>query len=321
MVNYKLFLTLFFVGLFAYTNAQQDKLLTHWMYDKMSINPGETGIDQGICGTTLYRNQWDKVSGAPNSALLNIEANLDGLLPIPGGLGISFYHDAIGFLRQNNLTLNYAYPVLTDYGTLGVGAGLGMINVGMQPDWVPPTNVFDKSLPTGYGLTAFDLNFGLYWKGNQNYYVGLSSTHLNAARLSESFNVGSITATQTYNAARHYYIMGGYQYPLGASTAKLDGNVLMRTDLVKFSSDINVRYMNEITSSGLQYYGGITFRTTDAVAAMIGGSINNWTAGYSYDYTINKLSSISNGTHELFVKYCYFIPPPPKTPSKHPRWL
>lgn len=320
MVNTKIVFTLLFVGTFGFSNAQQDKLITHFMYDKMSLNPGETGIDEGICATTLYRNQWDKVSGAPNSALLNIEANLDRLLPIPGGLGISFYHDAIGFVRQNNLTLNYAYPVYTNYGTLGVGVGLGMINVGMQPEWVPPTNLYDATLPVGFAKTGFDMNFGLYWKGNQNYYVGLSSTHLNAARLANQFNVGGLTGIQTYNSARHYYVMGGYQLPIGASSAKLDMNALMRTDLVKFSSDINVRYMNQL-SSGIGYYGGVSYRTSDAVAFMVGGSKDNWTAGYSYDLTINKLSSISNGTHELFVRYCYYIPPPPKTPSKHPRWL
>ena len=30
-------------------SAQQDKLITHFMYDKMSLNPGETGIEGGIC--------------------------------------------------------------------------------------------------------------------------------------------------------------------------------------------------------------------------------------------------------------------------------
>ena len=90
--------------------SQQDKLITHFMYDKMSINPGATGMsitnDAGICGTSIYRNQWDKVNGAPNSAVLNVEANLSRFFP--GGVGISFYHDAIGFARQNNVLLNYS---------------------------------------------------------------------------------------------------------------------------------------------------------------------------------------------------------------------
>ena len=53
--------------------AQQDKLITNFMFDKMSINPGKTGVDMynSICATSIYRNQWDKVNGAPNSAVLN----------------------------------------------------------------------------------------------------------------------------------------------------------------------------------------------------------------------------------------------------------
>jgi hypothetical protein len=61
--------------------AQQEKLLTHFIYDKMTINPGSTGMDEGICATTMYRNQWDKVNGAPNSAVLNIEANMNRFFP------------------------------------------------------------------------------------------------------------------------------------------------------------------------------------------------------------------------------------------------
>ena len=59
----KLFLASSFVILFtASLNAQQDKLITHFIYDKMSLNPGSTGLDKGICATTIYRNQWDKVN-------------------------------------------------------------------------------------------------------------------------------------------------------------------------------------------------------------------------------------------------------------------
>ena len=86
------------------TMSQQDKLITHFIYDKMSINPGKTGLglDNTICATSIYRNQWDKVNGAPNSAVLNIEANLSRFLP--GGIGLSFYHDAIGNGRGTSFT-------------------------------------------------------------------------------------------------------------------------------------------------------------------------------------------------------------------------
>lgn len=61
---------------FVVTNfvfGQQDKLITHFIYDKMSVNPGATGFDKDICATLLYRNQWDKVNGAPIQLFLTLK--------------------------------------------------------------------------------------------------------------------------------------------------------------------------------------------------------------------------------------------------------
>lgn len=296
--------------------GQQDKLLTHFMYDRMSINPGETGLDDGICATSIYRNQWDKVNGAPNSAVLNVAANMNRFFP--GGLGLSFYHDAIGFSRQNNLLLNYSYPInLGNVGVLGAGIGVGMMSYAMNPSWIPPQTMNDPSLPgVDFSAINLDLNFGLYLKG-RNYYAGLSSTHL-----SESEMLGSATGIGVagYSTARHYYIMGGYKLPNIASGA-LDFNLMVRTDLVKYSVDINSRYFFKKDSKEFGYVG-LTYRTSDAIGIMLGyNAFKNFTCGYSYDITVNKLSSISRGSHEFFVRYCYYLKNPPKTYSTHPRWL
>ena len=78
----------------------------------------------------------------PNSAVLNVEADLSRLFP--GGIGLALYHDAIGFNRQNNLALNYSYPLTIGNGTLGIGVGIGLINFGYSAIWVPPTTAFDQ---------------------------------------------------------------------------------------------------------------------------------------------------------------------------------
>ena len=144
------------------TYGQQDRLMTHFIYDKMSVNPAATGIDKGICGTMLYRNQWDKVNGAPNSVVFNGEANLEQWLP--AGVGVSFYHDAIGFARQNNVVLNYSHHLKLGNGDVfAAGLGVGITNFGMDPQWVPPTQVNDPSLPGAVSGTSLDFNFGLYY--------------------------------------------------------------------------------------------------------------------------------------------------------------
>jgi len=287
--------------------AQQDKLITHFIFDKMSINPGSTGISDGICGTMIYRNQWDKVNGAPNSALFNAEANLDRYNI--GGVGLSFYHDAIAFSRQNNLQLNYSYHLFVqNVGTFGIGAGVGILNLGMDPKWVPPTSSADPLLPLATSGTNLDVNAGIYFRGmGQKFYAGLSATHLSESEIE----------VLKYTPARHYYAMTGYRFPnLFGETHDLDVQALLRTDLVQYSADINVRYIWDN-----RFYGGLTYRTSDAVAGMIGVHFGPWTFGYSYDFTVNKLSTVSRGSHELMAKYCYYLPPIPVHKYKHPRWL
>ena len=301
--------------------GQQDKVLTHWLYDKMSINPGETGITEGICATSIYRNQWDKVNGAPNSALFNVEANMSRFFP--GGVGISFAYDAIGFSRQTNLLLNYSYPLeISGVGTLGIGLGVGIQNFSQAPLWVPPTTLNDNTLPTGFSDTQLDANFGLYLRGDQGYYVGFSSTHVPASTF-ESEDATPIT----YESARHYYLMGGYKHPQLIGPGQLEGNLLLQTDMVKMSADIGVRYHWQNMA-----YGGISYRTNESVGIMLGAQplkimnndtspLDNFVVGYAYDISMNKLSSISRGSHEILLKYCYYLPPVPIQKTKHPRWL
>jgi type IX secretion system PorP/SprF family membrane protein len=316
----KNYLALFAVLFCMKIVAQQDKLITHFIYDKMSINPGKTGVDMynSICATSLYRNQWDKVNGAPNSAILNVEANLSKFFP--GGVGLAFYHDAIGFARQNNLLLNYSYPIsIGNNGTLGIGVGVGIINYGMNPEWVPPSTLNDPDLPLGFAATNLDANFGLYYSG-KDFNVGFSTTHLSETLLKQSVTFNGAPLDQNYQTARHYYLMGGktFRKTLGGD---IDAQVLLRTDLVKFSADINARYIYTLEGDK-QLYGGMTVRTSDAFAVMVGYTpISNLTIGYSYDLTLNKLANISRGSHEMVVKYCMFLKDKPVPSARHPRWL
>jgi type IX secretion system PorP/SprF family membrane protein len=304
--------------------AQQDLALTHFMYNKFAVNPGATGIEDGICGNLIYRNQWDKVNGAPNSAIFNGEMNLSQWLN--AGAGINFTHDAIGFSRQNNVSLNFSYHFNLPFGVLGVGAGVGMINFGMDPAWIPPQTLIDGTLPQKSSATNFDANFGVYLRA-ENWYAGLSSTHLPAMGLKITPTAVPITATTAldYNLARHYYVMGGYTIRNVGSKGEVDIQAMGQTDAVKFTAMLNGRYIyNNLL------YGGIGVRYTDAVSVMLGykfldrkdkknARMFGW-AGYSYDVSIGRIAGVSKGTHEMSVKFCY-IPNPPITKSKHPRWL
>lgn len=305
--------------------GQQEKLLTHFIYDRMSINPGATGIDGGFAATTVYRNQWDKVNGAPNSVLFNAEGDLSKFFI--GGLGVSFYHDAIGEMKQNNLLINYSLHLPLTIGgaykgTLGPGIGVGLVNVGFDPQWVPPTTLNDPLLPLATSGGALDFNFGLFWKGDANamrpYYIGISATHLTQAEIT---NVN-------YSNSRHMFLIGGYKmFDVFGTGRSLDLQMLARTDMVKYSAEINARYLHTLNpTKGSELYGGITYRVSDGAGLMLGyqqnaGPLSKIVIGYSYDLTLNKLRDISKGSHEFVLRYLKTLPPPPVQKAKHPRWL
>jgi type IX secretion system PorP/SprF family membrane protein len=301
------------VSIAQYTFAQQDAAVTHGMYTKMTFNPGATGSEDGICGSLIYRNQWDRVNGAPNSVFFNVEANLNRFVRNLGA-GVSVVHDAIGFNRQNTAHLNLSYKIkLPNSDFISVGVGAGIVNMGQNPIWVTPQpGVVDNLLPQSFAATNMDFNFGIFYRSQQNFYVGISSTHL-----SESVLASATSSLLTYNTARHYYLMGGWKKEDILSNWDLDLNTLLRTDMNKFSFDLSARMFYQ-----QRFYGGVGFRNSDAVLVLLGMEvIPNLTIGYSYDITTNRLANISWGTHEIMLRYCRPIPVPPPTIHKNPRHL
>jgi type IX secretion system PorP/SprF family membrane protein len=288
--------------------GQQEKLLTHFMYDRMSFNPGSTGTDVGYSATMLYRNQWDRFVGAPNSYILNLEGNFNNIGL--GGMGLSIYHDAIGFLRQNNFVFNYSHPFqIRELWMLNIGLGVGLVNFSNNSaDWIPPTTLDDPMLQKIGSSTNLDLNLGLFWKSFKGYYFGISSTHLNQSELNKP----------SFTNKRHYFFTGGNRFTNVFGPGRdIESQLLMRSDLIKVSGDINLRYFHENL-----FYSGLAFRPFESVGFLVGlYPFKNATVGYSYDLNIFGLNSVSNGSHELLFRYKYVIPEPPLEKTKHPRWL
>lgn len=294
----------------SFVFGQQDKQMSHYMFDRMSYNPATTGF-KGYCGTLMYRNQWDRVQDAPNTTLFNAQANIQ---KYNLGVGISFMNDAIGFQRNNNLTINGAYHYSTPFGTLSGGLGLGFVNVGFDPAWVPPTpeaDVVINKISNKIGATGFDMNLGLYWNA-KNYFVGISSTHLAPADLKKI----------EYKVARHYYVLGGYIYDLGGQIGTsnpllLKPSVLLKADGASMVFDVNVMADYWLNNSSYLWAGG-TYRLSDGIALMLGygfspkadKSKDMFKFGYAFDIMTNPLKTYGRGTHELMVNYCAFPPPP-----------
>ena len=311
----KLILSIAVIGASVFNaNAQQDPQYTQFMFDKLSVNPGVTGINGMYCGTVLYRNQWMGFDGAPKTILFNASGPVDIL---KGGVGLSFYNDKIGFESNNLIRLSYAYHQPLGNSVLGIGLSAGYAGKSLTPVWQPGSGVPDPQLTStaaGGSNGAFDLNFGVYFKDklDDRYYAGISATHLTAPSLS-AVNI---------DIARHMWVMGGYKYDLGASWDLLT-DVLAKSDFKSTQVDLGVRGL-----WNKKLWFGASYRHQDAVSPMVGyrhqlktpeGSCSKMfvSFGASYDVTLSGLSNYSSGTMELFAKFCFSpckvirIPPVP----------
>lgn len=295
--------------------SQQDPQFSNFMYDRLSINPGFAGIDDKLCGTMFYRNQWMGFGGGneaiqPRTFLLNVHAPVKVAF---GGVGLTFFSDKLGFQSNTVIRLSYAYHLsLGPKMKLGLGISAGYIGVGYNATWVAVDGVDnDDAIPSSTsGAGTFDLGFGAYLKG-QDFYVGLSSTHLTESELKNTSQLLS------FKNKRHYYLMGGYDYKIQNTDFAVLPALRMETDAVATQFDVSVRGMWKD-----MVWLGAGYRIKDAFYPMVGvqkqlGKVGSMAKfGLSYDITTSDIKNYSNNGLEFFVNYCMPLEKPYK-PEKY----
>jgi type IX secretion system PorP/SprF family membrane protein len=289
-------------------SAQQDPQYTQWMFDRLSVNPAVAGLDEMHCLTMLYRDQWDGLDKDPKTALFNYS----GLFAEKHGAGLTFYNDVLGQEQNTIFRLAYAYhhKIPTTGGKFTAGIAVGSYGKKLGNQWIAIDDyTADPLIPNQESAaSSIDLNLGVMYSKKDEYYVGLSSTHLTEADLSSL----SITV------ARHYYFMGGYNFALGSPDLTLRTNVLAKSDFNASIFDLNANVL--YTQSNWGVWGGLSFRPSDAIAPMLGFE-TSWSKddgqgtktnqklmlGYSFDATTSDIKNYSAGSHEIFVTYCFNI--------------
>ena len=289
--------------------GQQDPQITHNMFDKFLYNPGVAGSQSSVNVGLLHRAQWVGVPGAPTTQNLTVESRVEAL---NGGLGLNIINDALGPLSTKTATLSYAYQLrLNENNQLGFGFSFGMMQIGFDEEWVTPDGQIDSSLPpTGSSATVPDIGLGLYFT-SENYYLGLSITHL--VPFEANFD-----GVATFNPARHYYLAAGYDYDIDEQFS-IRPSYYMKTDGVIFQMDFNVNAFYQ-----QKHWAGFSYRIEDAIAFLVGFEVaDNLTLGYALDVVTSKLASEAKNGHEILLRYSFDLDiiGKPDTPYKNVRFL
>jgi type IX secretion system PorP/SprF family membrane protein len=150
----------------------------------------------------------------------------------------------------------------------------------------------DDPLLNNYDRSVFipDFNFGVSFTTSK-YYAGFAMTNILR---------GSLMFADTTNSKRtelgNFYLTGGIKIPLD-NDFTLEPSAFIKSSDMLFKSlqmDLTARvYYKE------DYWAGLSYRTGDAIIAMIGLKYDRFHIGYAVDFTLTQIRKQSFGTHEL----------------------
>lgn len=310
---------LFFWWLFFSTTllGQQAPIFTQYRASYMFINAGYAGLGKGICVQGIARQQWvgfKDANGnmvAPRDFLVNVNAPVQLL---HGGVGASILQDRLGFESNVSLQLAYSYHLKVDAGIVGIGAGINFTNRSIDFSKFTPAQPNDPALLSSkQGDMLIDGNLGLFFKGNNNLYLGISATNIFK---SKGRNLSTSGTVIRYQTDRTIYLAMGYSFTMhNYPELKIEPSLLVQTDLASTQYNIST-----IVTYKSKFWGGINYRPQESVGFLVGILIDGIRVGYSYD--LPTLPVGLAGSHEISVSYCFKIKTEKvKTRYKNTRYL
>lgn len=275
-------------------HAQHDVHYSMFMFNKLAINPAYAGSKEVLTFAGHYRNQWQGITGAPQTFTLT------GHMPLfkkRTGLGLSIIADKIGIVNTYYTDLSYAYRVRLDKHTvLSIGVS-GQLQYG-RIDWQKsdPLDVGDNFVPS-VRSNKLNPNFGMgaYFKA-KNYYLGLSIPRVLKITIYDDNPVDYVG----FNAFRSSYLMGGFIARLNKNVKLQPGVLITYNPSTPFEMDLNASlvFMD-------RFWVGLSYRLEDSIDAIFQFQLNEqMKAAVALDFTLSELNNYSPGSFELMLEYC-----------------
>jgi type IX secretion system PorP/SprF family membrane protein len=274
--------------------AQQDPMISQYMFNGLFLNPAYSGSHQYYTSTLMHRTQWVNFSGAPRTLLLAV----DGALPVKSenmGIGLIVANDRIGATEQTDIYANYAYQLKLSKGKLAFGLKAGVSNYIFKSANLTVWDDNDEVFTGRRTAWLPKFGFGAYYYSD-SWYAGFSIPTLLAYDAHHDF---SFDVNQGTFLNRHYYVYGGYIFKLN-DNFKLKPSLLFKyLPAAPVEADINLNLLYKD-----RFWFGASYRSMDAVVFMIEYQTNSrFRVGYAFDLTTSKIRKYSAGTHEIMIGY------------------
>lgn len=300
----------------------QDPQYTQFYANQPLLNPAFTGAALGPRVSMNYRAQWVAIPGSFRQFAFTYDQPVYFGQSL-NGIGITLHNDRAGEgnLSKTQAILNYSFAIQfgrrghEQYLRFGLGAGIEQASIDFLKlrfsDQIDQREGFiyatQEPLSGGTRINP-DVNAGIAYY-NQYAWAGVTVNHLTQPQQKlTDIPTGAGINTQL---PMRITATAGVKIPAGPPN---DPEKISISPAVLFMKQRNFNQLNLGTYVGIDpILFGLWYRSnfnnfngdfiqSDALAAMLGFREGIFSIGYSYDYTISRLTNgISGGSHEIAV--------------------
>jgi type IX secretion system PorP/SprF family membrane protein len=274
--------------------AQQLPLYASYFFTPQITNPALSGADGFSSLTTMHRQQWQGMEGAPETSALvfNGALNKERI-----GYSVYAFNDVTDIVSRSGIYGNYAYHAqLSENSILSFGLGLGYLNNSFDMASVRVKNEGDPFLfPTNQNGTL-DMNLGLNLQVS-DFRIGISIPQLLNPTINYSNNY---TGPVAYHLIRHYVASTQYDVQIQKDRMVLSPMVTVRAASF-VAPQLDAGLMLNMKEYG---YLGAMYRSNYAATLNAGVHLTPMlSVGYSHEFSTNAFASSLGMSNEFMLSY------------------
>ena len=307
-MNRRLFVL--FVFLFPKILFGQDPGFSQFYANPLYLNPAFTGTTELPRTVINYRNQWPQKGATYTTYSLSYDQISKKLNT---GFGIQIYHDKElnNVLNTTSAAFSYSYHIKFDHEsfmTFGLQAGMVLKQFNTS-SLIFPSEINQLSgVISGTSLLAYsdekkiypDFSVGTVGQ-HKDIFWGASVHHLTQPdeTIIEGDQKGKLPMKITiHGGARSRRLHHG----LLSREFTLSPNIIYQQQGSFKQLNLGVYMIEKSFQFGVWYRNNIDIRP-DAIIALAGFAKERFQFGYSFDFSLSKLSNYSHGSHEISLTF------------------
>ena len=280
-----------FIGIISTSCAQDQSMFTQYMFNGLAINPAYAGSHETLSLTAHVRSQWVSFPGSPNTQSFSAHAPLrkDRV-----ALGLQVSHNSIGVTSNTSIAPSYAFRLhFNNSAVLSMGLQVMLTNYKTNFTELDPEDKTDNAFDKDVDRWLPNFGTGVYYY-TKKYYIGASMPLI----LKSDINTDGSKADKNSEIRYMYSLVGGYLIQ-ASDKIVVKPNIMVSGEAGHTIFDLNTNvYFNGTIGAGLSY------RWKESVAMLFEVIITDELRfGYSYDYVLGNLNSITSGSHEVMLNY------------------